>query len=148
MSDNPIGVYNEWGKLKEVMVGIMIEDAIMPPPTYSILKYLSTEKAEYFERLAGKNMRDEIPDQHKGTMDQVNKLAQVYENNGVKVHRAKPLSEDEKDFLSYIQSGWTPLYARDQTLVAGKTVLELYAMMPMRRRSATADWVDQDPRVA
>jgi len=138
LSGNPIGVYNEWGKLREVMVGIMIDDAILPPPNYAMFQYLSTEKMEYFESLGGKNMKDVIPDQHKGTKDQVNKLAQVYENHGVKVHRAKPLSEDEKEFLSYIQAGWTPLYARDQTLVAGKTVMELYAMMPMRRRDVFA----------
>ena len=138
MSSNPIGVYNEWGKLKEVIVGIMTDDAVVPPPSYTIFKYLSPQKQEAFEEYQGKVMKDVIPDQHKGTVEQVNAVAKVYENHGIKVHRAKPLNEDEQQYLSWSQAGWSPLYARDQTLVAGKTVMELYSMMPMRRRDVFA----------
>jgi len=138
MSGNPIGVYNEWGKLREVMVGIMDEDAVVPPPNYTIVSYMAPHNVKVLEEYQGKVMKDVIPDQHKGSIEQLDGICKVYEKHGIKVHRARRLTEDENNFLGYIQKGWTPMYARDQTFVAGKTVIELYAMMPFRRKDVFA----------
>ncbi len=31
---NPIGLHNEWGKLREVIVGVLPEDSVVPTPTH------------------------------------------------------------------------------------------------------------------
>jgi len=61
MSGNPIGVYNEWGKLREVMVGIMDEDAVVPPPNYTIVSYMAPHNVKVLEEYQGKVMKDTIP---------------------------------------------------------------------------------------
>ncbi|MFZ4702428.1 MAG: dimethylarginine dimethylaminohydrolase family protein [Candidatus Methylumidiphilus sp.] len=139
MSDlNEIGVYSEWGKLKEVVVGIVPNRIIIPKVSYSIAKYSKPEVLKLIRKHQGKNAWDIVPKEMESTRQQLEQLCEVYQSHGIKVHRARAWTETEEAFLSSIQSGGFPLFCRDPVLVVGKNVIELSIMTPVRRKEIFA----------
>jgi len=105
-----IGVYNEWGKLKEIVVGIVPDRIIVPSPSYSVMNYLSPNLIEMLRINQGKDGWEIMPDEVAATKQQIDGLASLYEAHGVKVHRPRPWTEVEEEYLASIQSGGWPLY--------------------------------------
>jgi N-dimethylarginine dimethylaminohydrolase len=135
---NPIEVSNEWGKLKEVVVGVLPEDTLVPTPTHICYQYLSKTTLEQLQTHQGKRMKDVVPELLEGTSHQLDGLAKAYEKAGVKVHRARPLTREEQQFLAHLAVGGAPVFVRDPILVVGKHVIELAVKTPYRRRELFA----------
>lgn len=136
---NPIGVFNEWGKLREVIVGYLDADAVVPTPTHFCYQYYKGQPTlELFEQHQGKRLKDIVPDRIEGTVRQLEGLVKAYEKAGVKVHRARPWTAEELIFLAHLAVGGFPVYVRDPILVAGKHVIELAVKTPFRRREIFA----------
>jgi N-dimethylarginine dimethylaminohydrolase len=131
---NPIGVYNEWGKLREVIVGILPEDVLVPTPTHMCYAYLDKETLRLLEKHQGKPLKDFAPELVKGTAHQLDGLATAYEKAGVKVRRPRPLNGDESRFGAELALGGAPVYVRDPILVVGRHLIELAVKTPYRRR--------------
>jgi len=131
---NPIGVYNEWGKLREVIVGILPDDAIVPTPTHMGYAYLDKATLALLEKHQGQPLKELAPELVKGTARQLDGLAVAYEKAGVKVHRARPLTGDELRFGAELAVGGAPVYVRDPILVVGNHLIELAIKTPYRRR--------------
>lgn len=132
--NNPIGVYNEWGKLREVIVGVLPDDAIVPTPTHMGYAYLDKATLALLEKHQGQPLKDLAPELVEGTARQLDGLAGAYEKAGVKVHRARPLTGDELRFGAELAVGGAPVYVRDPILVVGNHLIELAIKTPYRRR--------------
>lgn len=135
---NPIGVYNEWGKLREVIVGVLRDDAVTPTPTHFCYQYMGKATLELLQKHQGKRLQDVAPDLVQGTIRQLEGLVTAYERAGVKVHRARPWTTEEQQFLAHLAVGGFPVYVRDPILVVGKHVIELAVKTPFRRREVFA----------
>ena len=145
-----IRVDNEWDRLREVIVGIVPDNAMVPPPTFSHFKYNSPQTIAWFQQYQGKAVKEVLPEVFAATQQQVEGLVKVYERNGVRVHRPRPHTETE---LHFFRVGGAPLYARDPILVVGKNLIELALLDPSRRkeifayRDLLARRLAQDPQV-
>lgn len=135
---NPIGVYNEWGRLREVIVGVLPDDALVPTPTHFCYEYMGKETLELLQERQGQSLKEVAPDVFEGTLRQLDGLVKAYEKAGVKVHRARAWTREEQQFLDYLAVGGFPVYVRDPILVVGKNVIELAVKTPFRRREVFA----------
>jgi N-dimethylarginine dimethylaminohydrolase len=131
---NSIGVHNEWGKLREVIVGVLPDDVIVPTPTHMAYAYLDRATLALLEKHQGKPLKELAPELVEGTARQLDGLARAYEKAGVKVHRARPLTADELRFGAELALGGAPVYVRDPILVVGHHLIELAVKTPYRRR--------------
>jgi len=135
---NLIGVHNEWGKLREVIVGVLTDDALIPTPTHFCYEYMGQATLELLQKHQGKPLKDVAPEALEGTARQLEGLVQAYEKAGVQVRRARPWTAEEQQFLAYLAVGGFPVYVRDPILVVGKHVIELAVKTPFRRREVFA----------
>ncbi|MGW4340570.1 dimethylarginine dimethylaminohydrolase family protein [Rhodococcus koreensis] len=131
---NPIGVSNEWGKLGEVIVGVLPEDALVPAPTHFCYEYLAPATLELLQQRQGQLLKDVAPEAFDGTTRQLDGLVKAYEDAGVQVHRGRPWTPEEQQYLAYLAPGGFPVFVRDPILVIGKHVIELAVKTPFRRR--------------
>jgi len=136
---NSIGLQNEWGKLREVIIGVLPEDSVVPTPTHFCYRYYKGQPTlELFKQHQGKPLKDIVPDRLEGTAAQLEGLAKTYQKAGVKVHRARPWTKEEQEFLAYLAVGGFPVYVRDPILVVGKHIIELAVKTPFRRKEIFA----------
>jgi glycine amidinotransferase len=129
---NQISVHHEWGKLKEVIVGI--GDDLVVPSYYEGLSYFGSQQIEEMKKYGGSKLNDIHPKLAKRVIEQANGLAKVLEDRGVIVHRCHLLHPEEKKYLDDVQKGLMPLFPRDPILVIGNNVIELSLRNPMRRK--------------
>ncbi len=129
-----IGVYSEWGRLKEVIVGCVSDNAKFPPLTHSQCMYLGEEMKSAYQKYEGINIKDVFPNLFIKIKSQVEELVKTYEKEGVKVYQARSLTLDEDQFLDYLAVGGESAFVRDPVLVVGKTVIELGLKTPYRRK--------------
>jgi len=123
-----IGVYNEWGRLREVIVGNNIHDTF-PRWSPDWGRYHG-----YKELLAGREgvrVETAFPEQIKGARKQTDALARLLEDNGVIVHRPRPLTDEE---ISSTPVGAIAQFARDPVVVIGKHVIETNLRMIFRAK--------------
>lgn len=135
---NSIGVSNEWGRLREVIVGIVPEDAVIPTPSHFCFVYLSKATLDLLQQNQGKLAKDVMPEALDGTSRQLDGLVRAYEKAGVKVQRARRWTEEEHQFLAHLAIGGFPVYVRDPILVVGQHVIELAVKTPFRRKEVFA----------
>jgi hypothetical protein len=89
---SPFGVYNEWGKLKEVLVG---DNACDTAPRWSLDRgrYHGCEK--WLKGLEGVPLRQAFPERARGANEQTEALAKVLQDHGVIVHCPRLLTDAE-----------------------------------------------------
>ncbi|MFI8280907.1 dimethylarginine dimethylaminohydrolase family protein [Streptomyces sp. NPDC085929] len=131
---NPIGVFNEWGKLREVIVGVLPEDALVPSPTHMCYEYLIPATLDLLKKQQGKPLKEVAPEAFEGTARQLEGLANAYEAAGVMVRRGRPWTSEEQQYVAYLAIGGFPVFMRDPILVVGKHVIELAVKTPFRRK--------------
>ncbi|WP_020667725.1 dimethylarginine dimethylaminohydrolase family protein [Amycolatopsis nigrescens] len=132
----PIDVADEFGRLREVCVGIFDPDAVLAPVSYSLRKYLPAELVRLTEESAGWSLREiEGQERIEAIGRQLDTLAALYAAHGVRVHRPRRLTEFEAGF---VVAGGDPMFARDPLLVIGNRVIETSLMMPSRRKEIFA----------
>jgi len=132
---SPIRVDSEWGRLREVIVGIVPDNAIVPPPVSSHFKDNSPQTITCFQQCHEKPAKQALPEAFTAARQQVEALVKIYEKNSIKVHRPRPHTETE---LHFFRMGGAPLYARDSMLVVGQNVIELSLRDPSRRKEIFA----------
>ena len=132
---NPIRVDSEWGRLREVIVGIVPDNTIVPLPVASHFKDNSSQTTTCFQQCHEKPAKQALPEAFTVARRQVEALVKIYEKNSIKVHRPRPHTEAE---LHLFKMGGAPLYARDSMLVVGQNVIELSLRDPARRKEIFA----------
>jgi N-dimethylarginine dimethylaminohydrolase len=122
----PVGVPNEWGKLKEVLVGDSSRCAF-PRWSPDWGRYHGFE--EMLRGLEGVSLQRAMPERAKGVVEQTEGLVRVLEDRGVTVHRPRPLTDAE---IAATPAGLFNQYARDPQIVIGKHIIETNLRMMFR----------------
>ncbi|MEM7427675.1 MAG: amidinotransferase [Pseudomonadota bacterium] len=129
-----IGVFSEYGKLREVVVGHF--EGFAYAEWSNSVRYVHPELRALLEARNGAPLDVEkvLPERYEATVQQLDDLAATYEKHGVKVHRARPFHEDEKGFAGHLQGGHALIYPADPVFVLGKHYMELCIRRPYRRK--------------
>jgi len=121
-----VGVYNEWDRLKTVMLGD-VKDCVFPKfqedwGRYSNLKEFINE---------GKLWIDRDPGSGKKMIEQMNKFEEILKNCGVTVYRPDKIPEYVRENSL---KGDGLLYARDSHLVIGTNIIQTNMRMIYRNK--------------
>lgn len=129
-----IQVNHEWGRLKEVMVGIphfRIPDEL---PDH-LGNFSAKEGLAFLEENRGRTIKAANPTLYLKMQAQMNGVIRILEERGVKVHRPDMLEEIELKYLSnFSPKGGIQLFPRDPMLVIGNHFIETEPFSPLRRR--------------
>jgi hypothetical protein len=83
----PMGVFNEWGRLREVLVGDSSR-CVFPRWSPDWGRYHGFETM--LHGLEGVSLQQAMPERAQGMIEQTEALASVLEDHGVVVHRPRP----------------------------------------------------------
>ncbi len=124
----PIGVFDEWSKLREVLVG---DGSRFTLPRWSPDwgRYHGYE--ELLKGQEGVRLSDAFPESGKGMVEQTEGLVKVLEANGVVVHRPRLLTDAE---IAVRPVGLASQFARDPQIVIGKNIIETNLRMAFRNK--------------
>jgi len=133
-----IGVYNDWGKLREVVIGI--EDDTVEPEWMSALRFLSKEGIEGAKKYGGRKTAEVFPENVKKIREEIEGLVSTLEKRGVIVHRTKPVTHEEvKTYLDNVQKGNHSFGGEDYFRVIADNVILINSLrLPFRRKQTFA----------
>jgi len=151
MTTMPIGSYSEYGRLRQVVVGTA--DGLTLPPFSGDLSHYNDELRGVLEKTGGKpvDVKAHFPERWAETAAQMDGIAQLFEDNGIVVHRPRPYTDSEAVYLSDLQKGKSQLYPADPVFVIGKHFMEINIRRAYRRkeifplRDLVMPIVDADP---
>ncbi len=129
-----VGVYNDWGKLIEVVIGV--EDETIEPEWVPALAFLSEEAQANCKKYGGQRTEEVLPEVVRAIRHEIEGLVKVLEQRGVIVHRTKPpLHQEELTYLDSVQKGNHAFGGEDYFRVFGNTVVLINALrLPFRRK--------------
>lgn len=134
-SQNTIGVWNEWGKLREAALGY-VDDLVEPEYTEALI-WLSPEGKNALREKAGLFTKNAFPEVAQKINHTLNTLEHILKEHGVKVHRTKPIPKDydeEKSYIKDLQKGNYTIGGADFFKVLGTRVILLNSFhLPFRR---------------
>ncbi len=133
-----IGVYNEWGRLRETVVGIV--DDTVEMDYFPAMKWLPKWEVDLLKQAAGKKTADFGPEILARLREQIERHVKVLQDHGVAVHRTRPLAHpEEQGFLTEIQRGTMLFGGADFFRVVGTKVILLNSFRyPFRRKQVWA----------
>lgn len=126
------GAHHEWGKLREVVIGISpAEDFVVF--LEDSMRWQVPEEAEFSRKHVGKRLIDIDRDWAKRMEQQADALAERVAREGVTVHRPERLRDPERSFLAPNGMGMQ-LFPRDPMIVVGDHVIESSLRIQCRQR--------------
>ena len=126
------GAHHEWGKLREVVIGISpAEDFVIFREKSQ--RWLAPPADEFCRKHAGHRLVDIDPERALRVEHQVDALAELVAREGVTVHRPQRLQGEERTFMAPNGEG-TQLFARDGIIVAGEHVIDASLRLRCRQR--------------
>ena len=125
-NDSKVGVYNEWDRLKTVMLGDA-EDCVFPKfqedwGRYSNLRDFINEGTLWIER---------DPENGRKMIAQMNAFEELLKEHDIEVNRPDKISENIRENSI---TGDGLLYARDPHLVIGKNIIQTNTRMTFRHK--------------
>ena len=126
-----ISVHHEWGALKEAVVGTAV--SLRVPNWSDEYEFLTPEVQRFVKDNQGKLLKEADPELYEKSISQMDDFVALLESRGVVVHRAKPLTPDEEEFLRAYKAGIQQCFTRDPILVIGNNVIET-SMREFERR--------------
>jgi len=128
----PFGVHHEWGRLREVVIGISpAEDFVVFHEDSQ--RWLPPIAAEFCRRHAGRRLVDVDAEQARRIERQVDALAELVAREGVAVHRPQRLQGEERGFMAPNGEG-TQLFARDGMITVADHLIEASLRLRCRQR--------------
>jgi N-dimethylarginine dimethylaminohydrolase len=124
----PIGVFNEWDNLREILVGDNARDTL---PRWSPDWGRYHGCAEWLKGLEGVPFRQAFPERTQGAFEQTEVLVKVLQDRGVIVHRPRLLTDAE---IASAPVGHFAQYPRDPQVVIGRHVIETNLRMIFRHK--------------
>lgn len=126
------GAHHEWGKLREVVIGISpAEDFVVFYEESQ--RWLVPPGDAFSRRHAGRRLIDIDAEWATRIERQVDALAELVAREGVVVHRPERLKGDERTFLAPNGEG-AQLFARDGMIVVGNHVIDASLRLKCRQR--------------
>jgi N-dimethylarginine dimethylaminohydrolase len=127
-----VGAHHEWGKLREVVIGISpAEDFVVFHE--ASMRWQVPPEDEFSRKHAGQRLIEIDPDWAHTMERQVDALAELVAREGVTVHRPERLQGLEKTFLAPNGDG-TQLFPRDAMIVVGDHVIDSSLRLICRQR--------------
>jgi len=129
-----IGAYNEWGKLREAVIGI--EDETIVANYVPALQWETKEARTDFKKSGGKRSIDVDTARLKRLRRQIEGHVKLLKRLGVKVYRSKRMRDrEEKEYLTNVQKGNMLFGGADFFRVIGNNVILLNSFrLPFRRK--------------
>ena len=126
------GAHHEWGKLREVVIGISpAEDfVVFHEPSQ---RWLLPPGDAFSREHAGRRLIDIDADLARRIERQIDALAELVAREGVTVHRPERLRGEERTFLAPNGEG-AQLFARDGMIVIGNHAIEASLRLKCRQR--------------
>ena len=126
------GAHHEWGKLREVVIGISpAEDfVVFHEPSQ---RWLLPPGDAFSREHAGRRLIDIDADLARRIERQIDALAELVAREGVTVHRPERLRGEERTFLAPNGEG-AQLFARDAMIVIGNHAIEASLRLKCRQR--------------
>lgn len=133
-----VSVRNEWGRLKEAVVGIV--DDTVEMDYFPAMKWLPQWEVDLLKKAAGKKTADLDPHILDRLREQIERHVKVLRDHGVVVHRTNLLAHpEEQGFLADIQRGTMLFGGADFFRVIGSKVILLNSFRyPFRRKQVWA----------
>ena len=126
------GAHHEWGKLREVVIGISpAEDFVVFHEDSQ--RWLAPPNDAFSRQHAGHRLIDVDPERARRIERQVEALAELIAREGVTVHRPQRLDGDERTFLAPNGEG-AQLFARDGMIVVGNHLIDASIRLKCRQR--------------
>jgi N-dimethylarginine dimethylaminohydrolase len=145
-----IGVWNDYGRLREVAVGIA-SGVIIVSYRDAYPESLKPLTLHYAGKAA-----EEVPEM-KAIVEkakvQLDYLTKVYEDHGIIVHRPRSLTAEELAYQSELQVGAIQMFPADPIWMIGRNAIECQFRSPARNkerfplREMIADRIDSDPHL-
>ena len=126
------GVHHEWGKLREVIIGISPAEDFVVFHEES-MRWQVPAEAEFSRKHAGRHLLELDRDWAYRIEKQVDDLAELVAREGVTVHRPERLHGDERTFLAPNGEG-AQLFPRDGVIVVGDHVIDASLRLRCRQR--------------
>ena len=130
-----IGAWNEWGRLREAVLGYV--DDLAEPGYVDALVWISEEGKAALRQNAGKLTTEAYPEIAQSIKNTIDTLEGVLKENGVTVYRTKPIpaaNTEEKTYLKNVQVGSYTIGGADFFRVFGTRVILLNSFhLPFRR---------------
>jgi N-dimethylarginine dimethylaminohydrolase len=142
-----LGVWNDYGRLREVAVGTT-EEMIVPSynDTYP-------EFAKQMTRMYAGQPAKNVPvlnELMERAQVQLDYLAQVYRDHGIIVHRPRKFTKEEASYLNELQLGSFRVMTADPIWIIGRNIIESQFRQPLRNkelfplRDMIAKRIDED----
>ena len=135
-----LGQWNEWGRLREVVLGYVEE--LAEPGYIDALVWVSEEGKAELRKNGGKLTREAYPEWAQCINRTITTLEKVLREHGVTVHRTQPTPpgfDEEKSYLKNVQPGNYTIGGADFFRVLGNQVILLNSFhMPFRRSNIWA----------
>jgi glycine amidinotransferase len=126
------GAHHEWGKLREVVIGISpAEDFVVFHEESQ--RWLLPDGKKFSRAHKGKRLIDVDPEWARRIERQVDALAELVAREGVIVHRPQQLEGEERTFLAPNGEG-AQLFPRDGMIVIGDHVIDASLRLKCRQR--------------
>ncbi len=117
----PIGEWNLWGRLREVIVG-MPDGTIIPRFEPVLERAVAPEFVKLMKEHGGEPLKDLRPDVYSATARESAALAAIYESHGVKVHYARLVKPEEVAYS--FGFGSSNMFPTDVFWCVGRNVIE------------------------
>ena len=94
------GAYTDFGRLRTAIVG-SAQGLALPPFNPTLHHY--NDEVQAALKASGDQPLDiakAMPERWEKTAEQLDNLAALYEANGIKVHRPRPYSDEERQYLA------------------------------------------------
>jgi N-dimethylarginine dimethylaminohydrolase len=126
------GAHHEWGKLREVVIGLSPAEDFVVFHEES-MRWQLPEEAEFSRAHAGRRLVDLDRDWAHRIEKQADALAELVAREGITVHRPERLQGEERTFLAPNGEG-AQLFPRDGMIVIGEHVIDASLRLRCRQR--------------
>lgn len=121
------GVYNEWDRLREVMLGD-VRESVLPQYQEDWGRYANLK--EFMPGNAGVKWIHRDPESGRKMIEQVDNFEKILKSYGVKVHRPASIPKSIRDGNRLVGDGM--IYARDAHIVVGHHIIQTNMRMTFR----------------
>ncbi len=131
-----IWVGNEWGELKEVVIGRPDQHQfpILNDWLRARLNIIHSSERDTILKSQGKFFTEAFPDRFKTMIAECEAFVRLLEGRGIKVHRSRLLNADELKYNALWLDGCTSLFLKDPIIVVGNLVIEGGNRTPWRHK--------------
>ena len=133
-TDVDFGAYTDFGTLRAAIVGSA--EGLTLPPFNPTLHHYNKELQSALKASGQRplDVRTAMPERWEKTVIQLDALADLYQQNGVRVYRPRGYSSEEHRYLAELQPGASLLYPADPVYTVGKHYIEVNIRRAYRRK--------------